>query len=332
MKKRLGILVVAAILLSGMLSGCSNGNAEIEIDLNTVGRNEVFSINGSACTKEEARLYLYNYQNLLGYEYGIDLWQHDYGDIAEEDTLEAYVKDVTLAELANVMCMNQLAETREITLTQDEENKVFEAADEYYESLTKEERRAIGLDKSELKDIYEKYAIAQKLYATLTQGVNEEVSDDEARVVLIQQIYVRDKETANRVRQKLNKGEDFASVASNYNEASAIEIHLARGTYSEKVDKVVFHMENNEQSGMIETEEGFYFFKCLNKYVVDMTEANKENIIVQRRKEQFDDVFRQFVEESDFDLNERVWENIKVDFSGEIKTDSFFEIYVKHFK
>ena len=331
MKKKFGVLIMTAALLSGVLSGCTIGNTEFVLDKNDVGRNDVFSINGVDCTKEEVKLYLCNYQNIYGYEYGIDLWQHDFGDIPEEETLESYVKEVTLAELANIFCMNQLAEEQQITLTEEEMKLVSQAAEDYYDSLSKDERKYMGIDKTELKAFYEKYALAQKLYQTLTQGVNEEVSDDEARVVLIQQIFVKDESTARIVQQKLNNGTDFGSLASNYNEAEAIEIHLARGVYPSKVDNVVFNMDDNDVSGLIETEDGFYFIKCLDKYVEDMTEANKQNIIVQRRKEQFDDVFQQFIQSSDFDLNERVWESITVDTSGVITTDSYFEVYDKYF-
>lgn len=332
MRKRIGVLIMTVTLLSGILSGCTIGNTEFVLDMNNVGRNDVFSINGVDCTKEEVRLYLCNYQNIYGYEYGIDLWQHDFGDIPEEETLETYVKEVTLAELANIFCMNQLAEEREISLTDEEMKLVSQAADEYYASLSREELKYMGIDKGELKEFYEKYAVAQKLYNTLTQGVNEEVSDDEARVVLIQQIFVKDKADADIVAQKLKDGTDFESLASNYNEADSIEINLARGIYPDVVDNVVFSLDNDEISGMIETEEGYYFIKCLNKYVEDLTEANKENIIVQRRKEQFDDVFQEFIENSDFDLNEKVWESIVIDTSGVITTDSYFEVYDKYFQ
>lgn len=332
MKKKLGTLIMMVTLLSGILSGCTIGNTEFVLDMNNVGRNDVFSINGVDCTKEEVRLYLCNYQNIYGYEYGIGLWQYDFGEIPEEETLEYYVKEVTLAELANIFCMNQLAEEQGITLTDEEMQLISQAADEYYESLSKEERKFIGLDKGELKEFYEKYAIAQKFYNTLTQGVNEEVSDDEARVVLIQQIFVKSEANAKIVQQKLNEGSDFGSLASNYNEADSIEIHLARDTYPDEVDNIIFNMDNNEISGMIETEEGYYFIKCLDKYVEDMTEANKQNIIVQRRKEQFDDVFQEFIENSDFDLNEKVWNSIVVDSSGTITTDSYFEVYDKYFQ
>lgn len=331
MKKRFGILVVLVSLLSGVLSGCSIGNTQVIIDLNNVGRNDVFSINGTDCTKDEARLYLCNYQNIYGSAYGLDLWQYDYSSMGVEVTLEDYVKELTIAELSNVICMNQLAEELEITLTDEEEKLVSQATDEYYKSLSREELRYMGIDKMELREIYERYAIAQKLFTTLTEGVNEEVSDDEARVIRIQQIYVKSEEVAKVVQQRLRSGSGFDVVASSFNEADVIERNLTRGEYAKEVDDVAFNLDNDEESGMIVTEDGYYFIKCLDKYVEELTESNKENIILQRRQEQFDDVFYEFIDNSTFELNEKVWESVKVDTSGAITTDSFFEVYEKYF-
>ncbi len=332
MRRRWKMLLVVACMFSCLFTGCSIGNTEFALDLNNVGRNDVFSINGQECTKEEARLYLCNFQNIYGYEYGVDLWQHDFGDLAPEGALEDYVKDITLSELAAIMCMNQLAEEREIELTAEEKALAADAADEYYESLSKEEISYMSIDRGEVRDFYEKYALAQKLYKTLTEGVNEEVSDDEARVMRVQQIFVSSEEDALVVQTKLNNGSDFDTVASNYNEAASIEINLARGMLPEEVDDVAFKLDDGEQSDMIVTEGGYYFIKCINKYDEELSEANKENIIVKRREEQFDNVFREFIDNSDFELNEKVWEDIKVDTSGDIKTDSFFSTYDKYFE
>ncbi len=331
MKRKLVTLFITVALLSNTLTGCTIGNTEFVWNTNSVGRNHVFSINGSKCTKEEARLYLCNYQNIYGYEYGVNLWEYDYTQVEEGKTLKDYVKAVTLSELSNIMCMQQLAEKQGLLLTDEEKQRVSQAADEYYETLSKAEIEYIDLDKLELKEFYEKYALAKKLYKTLTQGINEEVSDDEARVIRIQQIYVKSEEAAKQVEQKLAKGEKFDSLASNYNEAGIIEKDLARGEYPEAVDEVAFRLDDGEESGMIATDKGYYFIKCLNKFDKELTEANKENIIVKRRKEQFEDKFTGFIEESKFELNEEVWESIEIDTSGAIKTDSFFAIYDKYF-
>ncbi len=331
MKKRIGILIILVSMLSGLLSGCSLGNTEFVIDLNNVGRNDIFSINGMDCTKDEAKLYLCNYQNIYGSAYGLDLWQYDYTNMDIEMTLEEYIKELTIAELSNIMCMNQLAEQQGITLTEDEEKWVSQATNEYYKSLSKEELRYMGIDKIELKEIYERYAIAQKLYNTLIEGVNEEVSDDEARVIRIQQIYVKSEEVAKVVEQKLRAGTEFGTVASSFNEAEVIERNLSRGEYDQAIDDIAFNLDNGEISGRITTEDGYYFIKCLNKYVEDLTEANKDNIILKRRQEQFDDVFYEFIDNSTFELNEKVWDKVTVDTSGNITTDSFFEVYEKYF-
>lgn len=331
MKKKIVMLLLATVVLSTSLTGCTIGNTEFVLDSNSAGGRHVFSINGVKCTKEEARLYLCNYQNLYGKEYGLNLWEYDFSNMDTEVSLENYVKEITLAELANITCMQLLAEERGIALTEEELTLVEKAADEYYASLTKDEISYIGFDKKELVTFYEKYATAQKLYKTLTQGVNEEISIDEARVMRIQQIYVTDKAIAQTVEQKLAEGEDFATVASTYNEKEAIEINLARDTYPKAVEDIAFHLEDGEQSCMIEAENGYYFIKCLNKYDEALTEENKENVIIKRRKEQFDDVYEKFIENSDFDLNEKVWEGIEPDTSGSITTDSFFEIYEKYF-
>ena len=94
-------------------------------------------------------------------------------------TLEEYVKDITLLQLANITCMNQLAKEMKITLTKEEEALVEKVAEEYYSSLNQEELSYIGLEKKDLVKFYTKYAIAEKLHRQLTQGVNEEVSIDE---------------------------------------------------------------------------------------------------------------------------------------------------------
>ncbi|MBQ3559839.1 MAG: peptidyl-prolyl cis-trans isomerase [Agathobacter sp.] len=331
MKRKVVTLCLAVALLSSTITGCTIGDTEFVLNMNSVGRNHVFSINGEKCTKEEARLYLCNYQNIYGYAYSINLWEYDDKKLAEDGSLEEYVKDITLAELANSMCMEQLAEQQELTLTQEEKDKVAKAAEEYYESLSKEERSYIGVDKNKMKRFYEKYAISQKLYNTLTQGINEEVSDDEARVMHIQQIFVKSEEKAQLVQKKLANKEKFESLATTYNEADIIERNLARGEYPEAVDDVVFHLDDGEISTMITTDKGYYFIKCLDKFDKELTEENKEIIIAKRRKEQFEDKLIEFIENSQFDLNEKVWDEIKVDTSGKIKTNSFFEIYEKYF-
>lgn len=331
MKRRIQTTILVIAMALGLLCGCTIGDTEYVLDLNTVGRNDVISVNGEECSLEEAKLYLCNYQNLYGNEYGVNLWEYEFSTEEVVVSLEEYIKDITVLQLSNIMCMNQLAEQREITLSEEEKSLAEQAADAYYKSLTEQELKYIGMDKKELNTFYTKYAVAQKLYEHLTQGVNEEVSLDEARAVRIEQIYVTSLEKAKEVQAKLKDGDDFSNVAGAYNEAAEVETTIVRGQLPENAEKILYAMDDGQQSDMIEVPDGYYFLKCLLKYDDELTEKNKEHIIEKRRKEQFDDVFNAFVEESEFEINQKLWDSVAVDITGEIKTDSFFEVYDIYF-
>ena len=84
----------------------------------------VFQINDEKYPEEIAKLYLCNYRNLYGKTNGLDLWQGE-----DTASLESYVKDVTIQELSQIVCMDLLAKEQEITLTQEEKEKTGKAAE-----------------------------------------------------------------------------------------------------------------------------------------------------------------------------------------------------------
>lgn len=312
----------AAVCMTLLLSGCQIGDKEIVIS-KTLNNRQVFKIDRSICELKEAKVYLANYQNLYGTAYTVDLWEHDFGD----NSLADYVKDVTLEELTRVYCMDLLAESEGMTLSESEQQKVADAAEEYYDSLSREEIFYMGVSEADIEEYYAHYALAQKLYHSLTDGVNEEVSDDEARVIEIMQIFVAGEENAATVRQKLLNGEDFAAVANNYNELSAIQVTVARDDLPEEVEEVAFRLDNDEISQMITTENGYYFIKCLNKYNVELTEENKANIVEKRQKEAFDDVYHEFIATRESYLNVELWEELTLETEKEITTNRFFAVF-----
>ena len=311
--------------MSLLLTGCRIGNKNIVVS-NILNDRQVFKIEGTVCSLKEVRVYLTNYQNIYGTAYGVDLWEHDFGD----DSLVKYIKAVTMEELTQVVSMDLLAQSREVALSEDELSAISEAAAEYYASLSKEENTYLEVTESDISEYYQHYALAQKLYNSLTNSVNEEVSDDEARVIEIMQIFVADSTKASDVAAKLERGDDFASVANNYNELSSIQTTVARDELPKEVEEVAFNLDNGQTSSMIQAGKGFYFIKCLNKYNEELTEANKSNIVEKREKEAFDDVYNQFVAGLNSSINKDMWDELTLDTTDGIQTDSFFEIFEKH--
>lgn len=327
-KNRTGRTIALVLSVVFMLSGCRIGNTEITFSgqpITAISR-DVFTLGDTVCGIKEAKVYLSNYQNIYGTAYGIDLWQHDFGD----DSLVHYVKKITLEELTQIYGMKLLAEAKEITLTEEELADIEQAAEVYYKSLSKEEISYMEVSKGDIREYYSHYALARKLYHSLTEGVDEEVSDDEARVMEIMQIFVSSQEKADEVLTKLKDGEDFATVASNYNELSAIQVLVSRDDLPREVEEVAFEMSDGQISGSVEVENGYYFIRCMNKFHEELTEANKVNIVEKRQKEALDDVYHDFMEALTSNINEELWESLMPDTGGTVTTDSFFVVFEKY--
>ncbi|MCH5332760.1 MAG: peptidyl-prolyl cis-trans isomerase [Agathobacter sp.] len=325
-KIMIGCLAFAAV---ASFTGCQVGKTRfVWHEEKKISRKHLFSMNNVTCDLKQAKIYLCNYRNLYGNAYGIDLWQYDFG----EGTLEQYVKDVTIQQLSRIVCMNLLAEQMNIGLTEEELNLVSDAAKEYYRSLRDEELAYMEVRESDIATAYRQYALAKKLYDILTEGIDEEVSDDEARVISVQQIFVTDPADVEKIEEKLEAGDPFMAVASAYSLADEIELYVARDEFPQEVENIAFNLDNGAVSECIKAGEGYYFIKCISKLEEEQTEANKDNIRMKRRIAQFDKVYQDFMESTEFELNTEMWESVRLEDLRGVETDSFFEVYAKYFK
>ncbi|MCI9081901.1 MAG: peptidyl-prolyl cis-trans isomerase [Lachnospiraceae bacterium] len=316
------IIGICVLLLVG-LGGCKMGKVVVNTD---IMNNEVFRIREEICTLPQARVILTNYQNMYATMYGIDLWEREF----QGNDLETYVKELTISRLAQIMAMDYLAQDREISLTREEKAKIKKAAEDYFSSLNDTEKEYMQVKQGDIEKLYTRYGLANKLYTFLTQGVNDEVSDEEARVMEAQQIFVSDKNKAKEVQQQLKEGGDFLSVANLYNEASETEVSFGKYDVVQEVAREAFSLENDQVSGKIKTENGFYFIKCINHYNQEKTDANKSVILENRRKEAFDDVYQEFITNLPSEFNEKIWDKVRVEINEEVKTDNFFQVYEKY--
>ena len=121
-KNRKKMTLICLLCFSFLLTGCKIGNKEVIVS-NTLNNRQVFRIGNVSCGLKEAKVYLVNYQNIYGTAYGLDLWQHDFGD----SSLENYVKNITMRELAQVVCLDQLAKEKEMELSEEEKVLVARA-------------------------------------------------------------------------------------------------------------------------------------------------------------------------------------------------------------
>lgn len=323
-KKIVSILIT--LLLAFSLQGCAIGDFHIYAS-STSGIGNVFKIGSMTCSKKEFRVYLANYKNLYGTFDDISLWDSENVDIMEEA-----VKSAVLNHLTKVYCFNQYAKDNDIKLSSDEENLCEKAAEEYYNSLNSQEKSYMHASCGDIEKMYKKYALAEKVYFKLMNSVDDEVSEDEARVMDAYVMCVEKEKTANDVYVQLKAGASFENLAGTYTILDSVKMSFGRNEFPKEVDDVVFRMENGQISEPIETDDGYYIIYCVNKYNKELSESNKANVIANRKKDLINDLVSDQEEKYYSHFSESTLRNIEINKNEEIKTDSFFEVLNKNLK
>lgn len=342
------IAVGALLCVSIVMTGCSNGENKKVVLTTGFEKNEVFRIEDISCMLPEIMVYLTNTQNQYEQVYGEQIWETGVGDI----TLEDNVKDIVLAKMARIKTLNLMAKENDISLNDAEMNKVKVAADEYYESLSEAEREILDVDKALIISLYEECALADKVCVDILMDINPEVSDDEARSVTVEHIFMKTYmldgsgekvpytstmkqkvyDEMSDVLDKAKSGEySFKSLMEEYNEAELNTISFGKGEVDKAFEDVAFNMETGELSGIVEGEDGYYIVKCINTFDREETDANKLKIMEKRKEEAFYLEYESFVSSLTRDLNDKLWEEVTFLHDERLTTSSFFQIYDKYF-
>lgn len=327
-KKRTLIPMISMLLVVMLLfSGCKG---KTQIILTTpLSENELFRIGDEVCTAEEAKVFLTTTQNQYETLIQPDMWDKDFGGMS----LEEYVKESILSQLTQIKSMALMAKEQKVTLDESETKAIAAAAKEYYQSLTAEELSYLGITLEQVENLYTQYALAEKLYEEVTADVDTEVSDDEARSIIVQQIYIPKtnadaKAQAQEAHEKVTAEDaDFEAIALTYNENDETEASYRKGAAEAALETVVFSLDINQISDVVEGESGYYIVKCISSFNREETDANKAEIINQRKTEAFDAVYKEFIQQQPSQFNDELWEKLELQSDGTVSTSNFFGIY-----
>ena len=222
-----------------------------------------------------------------------------------------------------------------------------EAAKTYYESLTETEKKQLDVTVDTIRQLYREYALADKVYDYMIKDVNPEISDDEARTVVVQQILIRtgtqeqpysDEQKSYAYAQavealrRVEAGEDFDVVAARYSEAAESTVSIRKGDRDAAYEDTAFELGNEEVSDVIETPEGYYILKCVSTLNREETDSNKVKIVEERRKEVFGREYDSYVQTLTRHMNEEIWQEITLLHNSEITTSDFFEVFARYYK
>ncbi len=341
-------LVIGILMLQ--LAGCGNNDADgVKVVLTTgFEKDEIFRIETISCTLPEMMVYLTNIQNQYESAYGTEIWNINLGDV----TLEQNVKDIALAQIAQIKTMNLMAKRYEIELTKEEKTQAQHAAQAYFSSLNETEKQEMGVDADVIGKLYQEYALAHKVYQYIIKDINPEISDDEARTIIVQHILIKTyaldgtgkkieytqkaKEDSRRIAEEVWKkaveGEDFDELIRHYNEDDKSTYSFGKGEMDPAFERAAFNLGTGEISDIVETGYGYHIIKCISTFDKEETDSNKIKIVEMRRDEVFGQEYDAFVETLTRKLNEEVWEDVRFIHDTDVTTMDFFDIYDIYFE
>lgn len=338
-------LLVAVMLLMLLFAGCKD---DVQVKLTTgLNEGELFRIEKTACTEAEARLFLMNQKNRYETSYGDNIWNASVGDT----TFARQMKDQLKAFLYQLKGMVLMAESRGITLSDEEKNLTAAAAREYLAGLSAEAAAYINMTEEQLTRLYQEYRLAERLVAQVTAIVEDEISDDEARVIEVQQIVfplvmigedgsttplsavevaeVRDK--ARQAADRAAAGDAFTTLQEIYSSEAPGNIRVSRYDVEEIWEQAVFALGSGETSDVIETEDALYVVRCITNLVEDETVTNKEVIRERKKAEIFYQEYNAFVAKLMVQADETRWQTISfINPVPDCDVD-FYEVYEAYF-
>ncbi len=344
--KRLAAAMLSVLML---LAGCGKSGSTTKVVLTTgFAKDEVFKIESMSCRVPEIMLYLTTVQNEYEEVFGEQIFEVSQNGVTLQDNL----KETVLARIAQIKTLNLMAQERKVTLDDAEKSSVKAAADTFYASLNEKEIETLNLSEKLILQMYTEYALAEKVYARIIQDINPEISDDEARMVTVEQIYIRTYTTDgsgkrveyaeatktaayNEAKEAYalatDGAHDFESVAAQYSEYADIQTSIGKGQVSKELEDVVFNMSTGEISNIIEDEDGYHILKCLSTYNREETDRNKQTIMEERKKEVFGEEYDSYVETLTRTLNEKLWKEITCVQDPEVTTSDFFKVFDSYF-
>ena len=306
-----GLSWIAAITM--MLSGCS-----VAETLTPVRKEE------KEYGKAETMVILSTER--LRYEdvYTEELWSAavDQDGTTFETVLLSQVHDF----LIELKTMSNMAKEQKIELTSREKELVKEASENYFEALGSSRAAEFELTKEQVSALYTDYWTAEKLVEQLTESMNLEVSDSEAKVIEVAQIEVSTVEEAGEVLAKVTEeGADFYSIAKAYSENDEIKKQIYYGLMGGEYEAAAYGLKADEFSGIVEDSGKYYILKCLDDYNEEATKVRKEAMIREQKNEAFHRSYQAYKNEHPLTEDKEFWETLDLDICPMTEAD-FFKI------
>ena len=327
--KKAAILTAAGALAAMSVTGCS-GSINTDAVVATVGDEDITLGVANFYARMTQGQYETYYASMMGTT-GEAMWKQEAG---EDQTYEESVKDSLMENLQNMYLISQHAADYEVSLTEDEKDAISEAAEQFSEANTDEAKEVVSGYKKDVEKFLELATIQTKMDSKMREGVDEEVSDEEAAQKAMKYVFFSYTSTddsgnsttlsddekeglktdAQSLADRVKAGEDISAVAEEMGQ-TAYDLTFDSESTSPNEDLIAavdaFETEG-ETTDVIEADDGLYVGQLTSLLDRDATDQKKASIVEQRRQDQYDFLLEEWRNSTDISVDDKVW--AKVDF------------------
>lgn len=334
LKRRCVAAAAAGALAAGLLMGCGASDVNHDEVVATIGDAEVsYGVANFYARMMQSRYE--NYYTTLTGDTPAEFWLQQWG----EGSYENYVKSGLLEDLENLYVLSQHADEYDVTVTEEEEKAIEKAAADFEEGNALEAKEVVSGYKKYIEEYLRLATIEEKMDAPMKEGVDEEVSDEEAAKKTMKYVYfeyAKEGEDGNsesmsddEKAELKKKAEKFAKELQDSEEK---DIDAAAEKEGLEVETTSFDSEmtapyvdfvkaadklgENEVTDAIDSEGGLYVGKVTSLFDREATDKEKERIVRDRKDEQYDSLLKKWKEDTEISVNEEVWQKIGFAYQG----------------
>ncbi|MCR4851582.1 MAG: peptidylprolyl isomerase [Lachnospiraceae bacterium] len=353
-RKRI-IFPLVTVLVMMLLGGCADKEREQVFLTTGFSKDEVFIIKdidkdiSMTCTLPEAYVYLANTKCKYEDVYGSGIW----GTSVDGVSMPENIKDNVIFELSQIKAMNILAAISGIELSEEDDKLVNDCTNDYYSSLSSNEVAVMNVNRDVIYGMYREYALAEKLYRSRIADINPEISDDEARTITVQHVFIKtytidrhgDKvdyspeakkiayDKACMIHDLATDGEhDFKDLVLQYSDGDLSDYSFGKNDTEPEFEQAAFDLGNDEISDVVETDYGYHIIKCISTFNREETDLNKVKLSEVQRQEVFGEDYDDYARTLSTYFNDELWDSISVSDVDGVNTQSFFEVYHTYFE
>ena len=332
-KKITGALLTGA-LGAASLTGCSSPMDGTQ-PLLTSGEDTVTVGTGNLMLRMNQATMLSYYSMMGGSTTG--LWSQDSGDgETYGDTAKASVLD----ELENMLVQKQHAADYDVSISEEEQGKIEEAAQAFMDANTEETIQNLSVSQSDVETLLELYTYQTKMYDPMVADVDTNVEDSEAAQSRITYCRIDISDTQNedgtttpltdeekqekkdQAQALLDKLQASADPASADMDAHAKEVNedlnAVDNTFGDddtllddKLKEAAKTLQDGQVYGEVVEGENAYFVVRMDSVLDrEATDAEKENIVSERQQNAYNDLLDQWKDDADITVNNREWDKV----------------------